>query len=1330
MFSSPLNLQLISQLRDPKDRVPLSETRVFEEGEVVLETGCFVGYDLKESPAGALRLKIFFSIPNSDNLVTVQVNEKDPGGDLSFICGHCGDEKLEDGCSYLWASYSLLVKLLTRGDEEGLSGNYLKLYHDLEEPLFTSKARAQQVRGGIPKGTVLESVSLVLDDLSFMGGDLLGTHFNFSLEKYRPQDLANERDSLSPHLWNMPEVFRRKLSAYSGHYLHEVNEQNRLAGMLRYNFSNGMQISAKEILRHPIYKYVDKELLPEAWVHRDPFQKWPLTQQKEHLFVSQTLREVEDIMQSLFATVFAKVNTGALKLYVQSSQFGTQGLEIKKIDFDVDEEFYWRVDFHEKNELLSEFQLLSRHQTDCLFFDSFALDKKTNTLWVHAWQQEWKFINESLKKLGAPEGLFLSSFGRPSFDLSGEAETKNLLRRLRNRRFSVELTGKEVTLSPSESLTEIHLQQDASFFIQHNARVLGQKDLLRKGWTPKSVLFLKILSDGLPALFHMEPKELAARARTKREWDLKILKHLGVVQYLFFETLNYHFDGQLSDGAKPEPDEILNFLHERIQALLVSGSGLVLAKEQTLSQLCSRSVLVYFEEFVEKTLETLKESESFYSESGEITLDGIVEREFHLIYEILKKMAVSSGGELFKKARTPLLTKIWTGNKEKDPFLTEGSFFLPKGSKDVAAIHETLETFQVLIPFGFKLLYKGQPLQELTEDEFQVDFSIQSEHDDRDFNWFELNPRFFLRGQEVQPGELSNFGSGGVIEYEGKLFLVPRKQMPSLRRLENFWQKLQKGEKTQSRKNSAEKIFQLPYHQVLELLALRASGYKVRGDAEWQSLCEFYDNIGTEKTQVHVPDTVTADLKNYQRTGVQWLMDLFRLKLGALLADDMGLGKTLQTLAFLDTLREQKELGQVLVVVPSSLIFNWQQEVEKFTPKIPLTVFTSKDIDRVGKRLEAKEDLVVITTYGLLMENEEFLSQYRWQVLIFDEAQNLKNITTKRTSSARALAARFKICLTGTPMENHYGEFYSLIDLIVPGSLGKVDEFRRKFVNTEIVTREEIDDLKLKIKPLLLRRTKKEILDQLPEKQETKVSIAFEERQMEIYRDIALSYNERVQESLMTQGEASVQLQMLTALLRLRQACSDPSALPNVKYDRVPPKLEALRDSLTEIVSAGESALVFTQFLQTLERTASMLKAEGIPVFVLHGGIPTKQRQKILSDFNQTAGGAVLVMTLKTGGVGLNLTKASYVFHLEPWWNPSVENQATDRAHRLGQSKAVQVFRYIMHESLEEKIELLKTRKDKKFQTLFAQSESEADLSNSGNALSKEDFDFLLGIKK
>ncbi|MFN9066013.1 MAG: DEAD/DEAH box helicase, partial [Bdellovibrionales bacterium] len=308
----------------------------------------------------------------------------------------------------------------------------------------------------------------------------------------------------------------------------------------------------------------------------------------------------------------------------------------------------------------------------------------------------------------------------------------------------------------------------------------------------------------------------------------------------------------------------------------------------------------------------------------------------------------------------------------------------------------------------------------------------------------------------------------------------------------------------------------------------------------------------------------------------------------------------------------------------------------------------------------------------------------------------------KRTIIAKSVKSDFKIALTGTPMENHYGEFYSIVDLLVPGALGDLEEFRKVYVNPSLrLARSDLLDLKLKVKPLLLRRSKKEILSQLPDKQESVVSIAFEQQQKEIYRDIALSYNESVKSALPVDTEGSIQLKMLTALLRLRQACSDPSGLPNVKYDKIPPKIEALVESLEEITASGESALVFTQFLKTLDNTVKYLTEKNVPVLFLHGGLNSAQRQKVLKEFQSGEKGQVLVMTLKTGGVGLNLTQASYVFHLEPWWNPAVENQATDRAHRLGQTKAVQVFRYIMHESLEEKIETLKGVKNEKFKDLF-----------------------------
>ncbi len=1311
MFLIPMTLQNISQLRIPSEKVPLSEYGAYKEALLLVEEGAYKNHIL--SPKPLLNLEMFWNDHGYEAPVRVLIEEEKPFSDLKFSCSTCAG-----ACEHQWASYILLWQTLATDTQPIVHPDLINLSAELQTRLQNDP----QILTDEFALTRLDSVSLYFDEAPVLKTDSMGPFLIDSLKQYKSYEVTKDKETLSPRTWNLPEIFRRKMVAYSGSYLHEVNQQNRLADIVCYNFSNGMQLSAKEVLRHPLYKKIPSELLPQAKSQVPAFAKWALIQQIESGFVSQAVSELEKIIQSLLAQIVEAHRQGKINIYLQNRQYPGRGLQIKSVEFDPNVELDWRVDFAEKKQLITEFKLVSFRKLPFSFFESFALQADEKIMVVHPWYREFSLLQETIASV-APD-LTISGQNMPVVDVIGEFETKTILKYLRTRAIPVKITGDSKTLQQNESLTEIRLNEMGHFYIQHEARVLGQKNLVRKGWTSLAMVYLQGLSQGLPFLLGIEAREMAARVGNKRDWDMKLLKHLGVLQYLLLEVLSLHFDKTLLDGMVVTPENLFATLHDKIKTLLLAGTTGPFIRDIPLTELCSKSVLVCFEDFVRLTFKSMQSSEAFYSEDGEVILEGVVEREFRLIFELIKKMAFASSGEAFRKSRTSFLSKISLHNFEEDPAGLEATYHFPNAT----TLQDALESMQALIPFGFKIFYKDQPLQELGDDEFRVDFMIQTETDQKLLNWFELNPKFFLRGEEVEAENFLSLGRGGVIEYDGKLYLVPKKQMPSLKRLENFWQKLQKGKTENTKRKNGEKVYQLPRSQTLELLALRSSGVPVRGDHEWQKLCDFYDHMGLKTRELVLPTSTKAILKPYQTVGVQWLQDLYNLKLGALLADDMGLGKTLQTLAFLDDLRSKNEMGQVLIVVPSSLIFNWQSEIEKFTPELPLSIFTNREQDKIGRFFANQEQMVVITTYGLLLEHEQFLNQYKWKILIFDEAQNLKNITTKRTAAARSLTAQFKIGLTGTPMENHYGEFYSLVDILVPGSLGKIDEFRKQFVNRETITRDEVEELKLKIKPLLLRRTKKEILDQLPEKQETKISIAFEERQKEIYRDIALSYNQRVQETMAIQGEASVQLQMLTALLRLRQACSDPAALPNVKYDRIPPKLETLLDSIQEIVESGESALVFTQFLQTLEHTSRLLKQAGIAVFVLHGGVPAKQRQKILSDFNQTPGGAVLVMTLKTGGVGLNLTKASYVFHLEPWWNPSVENQATDRAHRLGQNKAVQVFKYIMHESLEEKIELLKERKDKKFQSLFSSTEKDTEIGAGSAALSKKDFDILLGL--
>lgn len=1174
---------------------------------------------------------------------------------------------------------------------------------------------------------MLDSISLFIDEPSLLKGPSLKSLLKLNIAKYKPQRLTNLQQLASVKATRLPEVFQRKLTAYARQDFETVEAQNRLADVIRYNFSDGSQVSLRDIFRHPLLAEVPLDLLPNSEAVAPVFSAWNLLE--DSLRIYPELRRLEEILQALLAHVSELLRQRRLEVYLQSTSVADLAMKLESIEFDPSREFDWLVDFQERKELESDFVLMNFRNKPISFYRSYALEPESGVIIVHPWLQELSLLQEKL--LTVSDDLFLRDQKMPSFQLLGELEAKALLKYLRGRAIPVKITGESRTLEARQSRMEIFLDDAGEFYVQHQAKVQEQKNLVRRGWTSRTALYLQTLSHGMTYLLGAEPRDLASRIQPKRDWDVKLLKHLGILHFVFLETVFFYFEGTLSDGRVSSREELFAHLQPEMQRILIAGPGETFLRNTPLSEICSRPVLACFEDFIKNIFTSLKASEAFYSEQGEVILEGVVEREFRLLLHLFLGAVPSSAQksfDFFRKVKKPLLAKIFSKDLQDDVQGLSSTLHFPTVPGE-SSLMKAVDRLQPLIPFGFTLFLNQRPLQELEEGELKIDFVLKTDGDERFFNWFELSPKFFLQGEEVEAEAILKVGRGGVIEHKGKFFAVSRAEWTSLQMLEDFWHRLQKGKVETTKKEHEDEVYRLPRHQSLELLALRASGVSLRGDHTWRKLCDFYDNLNSDRPELLVPATIRADLKPYQKQGVQWLLDLYHLRFGALLADDMGLGKTLQALAFLETLRTAGELGPVLVVVPSSLIFNWLDELKKFTPELPFAVFSKDQDARLGRRIFAKESFVVFTTYGLLLEHEKFLNQFAWNVVIFDEAQNLKNITTKRTSAARSLRSTFKVALTGTPMENHYGEFYSLMDLLVPGSLGDLETFRRRFVNTGMITRDEIDALKLKIKPLLLRRTKREILDQLPEKQETKVLIAFEEEQKRIYRDVALAYNNRVQETLAIQGEASIQLQMLTALLRLRQVCSDPSALPNVVYDRVPPKLEALRDSVSEIVESGESALVFTQFLQTLRHTVELLQEAKVPVLCLHGGLSVKERQQVLSEFTQSPGGAVLVMTLKTGGVGLNLTKASYVFHIEPWWNPAVENQATDRAHRLGQTKAVQVFKYIMHESLEEKIESLQERKDRKFEALFSMAEKESEVGPGVSGLSKQDFDYLLGLR-
>ncbi|MBF0105770.1 MAG: DEAD/DEAH box helicase [Deltaproteobacteria bacterium] len=883
----------------------------------------------------------------------------------------------------------------------------------------------------------------------------------------------------------------------------------------------------------------------------------------------------------------------------------------------------------------------------------------------------------------------------------------------------------------------VKINSDASFNFWQ--KVLDGDDLGTAFCNGDPVLSLVVdsLRGGLWTILRPEEQILiqSNRKKTKKE-DHKFFKHTGIAAVFWIELIGHVLalrDAQ-AKAAKASLAELDTQLWGRIAFVLGKEKGDPLSPDHG----CSKKCVTLLQKVAHSCLKTLCEEQTgLWGGDGIIRIGGYRLRCLELIRHLMLLRVSQAEHGALKKPRIPLLRLSDTHLDSDLSVVHNGESNLPpENLQDIAfegvMVKDLLTAFAGLKGQGFHVVYDGLSLEKITPDNFTSEFLLvetkgDPEEDSGAIDWFDLHPRFFLGGIEVDAKRVKALMGSGLMEWNGRIYYLDEQEFPSVSYLKRFWMDLESNKGGRAIKQDG--VLSLPRNRTLDLLMLRKKGVKFSGGKDWQDICAFYDHLDNPERSVTPPDDLQQMLKPYQHLGVNWLYDIYRLRLGGILADDMGLGKTLQALALLKILKDRNEMKHVLVLVPTSLTYNWQCEVQKFTPDLPAVIFETRKKEEITAFLKEHQHALVICTYGLMVEHVSFFESHRWNIQIYDEAQSLKNITTLRTKTARSLASPFKLCMTGTPLENHLGEFYSLMDLVVPGALGGFDAFKKLYVNQKEIDSELMHGLRLKVKPLLLRRTKGEILKDLPPKTETVVVLPFEEKQRKIYRDIALSWNQKVRDSIQKYGEAKSQLMILTALLRLRQTCSDPSALPNISYHEEPPKIALLIDSLKEIVAAGHSALVFTQFINTYERILRQLKDAPIPCYALCGATGKRAREKQLDQFKTCEGGAVMLMTLKTGGMGLNLTKASYVFHVEPWWNPAVENQATDRTHRIGQNQSVQVYRYLMQDSVEQKIEILKKRKSQRFDALFLNTEQGDQLAETtGNIISQADFEFLLSV--
>ena len=469
--------------------------------------------------------------------------------------------------------------------------------------------------------------------------------------------------------------------------------------------------------------------------------------------------------------------------------------------------------------------------------------------------------------------------------------------------------------------------------------------------------------------------------------------------------------------------------------------------------------------------------------------------------------------------------------------------------------------------------------------------------------------------------------------------------------------------------------------------------------------------------EVKPPRGLRTTLRRYQQEGLNWLQFLRKYEFGGVLADDMGLGKTVQTLAHLLLEKQRGRMDRpCLIIAPTSLMSNWRREAERFTPRLKVLVLQGPDRhQRFGEM--AQYDLL-LSTYPLLVRDEEQLLGQEYHYLILDEAQTIKNPRAKAAQVVRKIRTRHRLCLTGTPMENHLGELWALFDFLMPGFLGESRHFKQLFRNP--IEKEGDEEcrkrLARRVAPFMLRRTKAEVADELPEKTEIVRSVTLGNRQAALYESIRVAMEKRVRDAIASKGLARSHITILDALLKLRQTCCDPRLLSLRQARKVEEsaKLELLLQILPEMVEEGRRILLFSQFTKMLGIIESELKRLGMRYSKLTG--QTRKRDEAIERFRSGAADIFLI-SLKAGGVGLNLTEADTVIHYDPWWNPAVENQATDRAHRIGQEKAVFVYKLITENTVEEKILAMQEKKHALAQGIYAPGERDAEMKLSAEEL-------------
>lgn len=592
--------------------------------------------------------------------------------------------------------------------------------------------------------------------------------------------------------------------------------------------------------------------------------------------------------------------------------------------------------------------------------------------------------------------------------------------------------------------------------------------------------------------------------------------------------------------------------------------------------------------------------------------------------------------------------------------------------------------YQLLTPLKIPIFYDQQQVRTWKS-------SIRFERNKEKLDWFQMD--LIVNDEDMEVIKNAELSDNFLISQKG-LILLSDEQKDLLRFMKRYTK--YEGEKKEQSKGLSRFGLFLQRSRIFELFELKRLGIEGALTTEEEEFC--HKIMTMQDMPQYEIDTRYKDIaRPYQVGGYNWLRFLYEHKFGACLADDMGLGKTLQTIMLLQTLKDK--VKKILIICPVSILYNWKNELEKFSD-LTYSIY-------YGDEREFKTDAkVVLTSYGL-MKKESFstLGEEEFDILIFDEVQHLKNIRSLGANAARQLKAKFRICLTGTPVENDLSEFYNIMDLCVPGVWGDLGIIRSTSKNkNRLLARRTV-------KPFILRRTKDQVLKELPEKIENHVFLDFSSEEREFYQQKLNT----IRANMLVTG-AKRYGEVLKSLLEMRQLC-----LWQKQPQLTSTKIDFLMDNLEQLVNEGHKTLVFSQFTSYLDMIENKIKVAGWKMARIDGSQTIKKRTEQVELF-QNGDAQIFLISLKAGGFGLNLTAASYIFLMDPWWNPAVERQAIDRAHRIGQENKLTVYRPIIKESVEEKVLVLQQSKRELFRDLMA----EDDDNYFSGKLSMEDFQHLL----